>query len=120
VHNLPKTDIKEATQNVYKTPFEDFITENYEDFAKGYLAADCLENAFDTLNRQNKNSYKKKSIELELIKYCGKAKQLRRNGEKKYYYMLLDHYAAKFKPNEIYNEEQDTQDETRQQDTDAF
>jgi hypothetical protein len=35
-----------------------------------------------------------------LIKYCGKSKQLRRNGAKSYYYQLLDCYIGKFKPRE--------------------
>jgi hypothetical protein len=117
VNNLPNTDIKEATRELYKSPFEDFMTNHYEQLLKGWLSADCQNQAFRSLNTpEPKTSYKFKQIPLELIKYCGKAKQLRRDGTKGYYYQLLDCYVDKFKPKEedlnLYACEEETKDES--------
>jgi hypothetical protein len=97
VHNLPTTELKEATANLYKSPFEDFITENYQDFIDGWNSSVCLEQAYNELNTYN-SSYSKKLLTVEFIKYCGKAKQLRKDGTKIYCYQLLPCYAEKFKP----------------------
>jgi hypothetical protein len=101
VHSLPTTDLKEATQDVYKTPFEEFITANYDNFIEGWKSDDCTHSAILALNNQEtKTSYKPKQIQLELIKFCGKAKQMRKNGAKAYYYQLLSCYIESLKPRE--------------------
>jgi hypothetical protein len=49
------------------------------------------------LNRE-RVEYTKKRLESELMKYCGKAKQLRRSGTRIYCHQLLDCYHGKFAP----------------------
>jgi hypothetical protein len=104
-HSLPKTELKDATINLYKSPFEDFITAHYESFVAGWQTADCLSTALDELNNEGAK-YSKKLLELEFIKYCGKAKQIRRNGAKPYCYQLLSNYTSRFRPKQT-DEDQD-------------
>jgi hypothetical protein len=35
---------------------------------------------------------------MDILKYCGKAKQIRRDGAKPYVYQLLQNYVDAFKP----------------------
>jgi hypothetical protein len=98
---LPNTALKEATTELYKSPFEDFLIENYGQIRDGWIVKDCIDSASTALNTGTV-SYKKKQIELELIKCCGNAKQMRSLGtpqnKKPYAYKLMDNYVDKFKP----------------------
>jgi hypothetical protein len=43
VHTLPSTELKLATQELYKSPFEEFITKFHERFVEGWSSTQCLE-----------------------------------------------------------------------------
>jgi uncharacterized protein YbgA (DUF1722 family) len=104
VHTLPSTELKLATQELYKSPFEEFITKYHQQFIEGWSSTQCLETAFNELN-DGSGSYSKKLITLELIKYCGKAKQIRRGHIRMYVYTLMPAYIERFRPNSLIPDE---------------
>jgi energy-coupling factor transporter ATP-binding protein EcfA2 len=101
VHNLPMTQLKQAIQTMYKNPFEMFITRHWQLFVDGWDSKTCKECANKEvidIMEPTKTEYGKKGLMLDLQKYCGGAKQVRRDGDKPYVYKLLPNYVEQFKP----------------------
>jgi hypothetical protein len=103
VHNLPMTTLKLVIQGMYKSPFELFITRHWQLFVDGWPSASCKAKAQAELianieGGAEAKEYKTKGLTLDLQKYCGGAKQVRRGDGKQYVYQLLPNYVRSFKP----------------------
>jgi hypothetical protein len=103
VHNLPMTALKQVIQDTYKDPFEQFITKHWQLFVDGWDTAGCKTRAQTEIidkveGGAEVKEYKSRGLNLDLQKYCGKAKQVRRGGAKVYVYQLLPNYVGMFKP----------------------
>jgi hypothetical protein len=104
VQELPMTKLKKVIQQTYKNPFEQFITRHWQEFADGWESKMCRKVAERELLSKMKDdedkAYGSKGLTLDLQKYCGGAKQIRRDGDKFYAYKLLSNYVDQFKPTE--------------------
>jgi biotin operon repressor len=102
VHNLPMTALKQVIQATYKNPFEIFITTHWELFVDGWNSKQCKERAqheiIDKMEGNEAKEYHKKGLTLDLMKYCGPAKQIRKGEGREYVYKLLPNYIPLFKP----------------------
>jgi putative DNA primase/helicase len=109
VHELPMTKLKQTMQQVYKGPFETFITAHFQDFVDGWDSKECKRIAerdiISKIDGDEAKQYKKNGLTLDLQKYCGGAKRQRVCGteDRIYVYKLLPNYIQLFKPSD-YNE----------------
>jgi hypothetical protein len=104
VHNLPMTKLKQVIQQTYKNPFEMFITVHHQQFVDGWESRECKmiaeREVLSKMPDAEARDYGKKGITLDLQKYCGGAKQVRRGNDKPYVYKLLPNYVEQFRPTE--------------------
>jgi hypothetical protein len=104
IHTLPMTSLKQVIQQTYKTPFEQFITEHHEQFVEGWESKECRRVAereiIAKMNERDRDNGERvrKGLTLDLQKYCGGSKQVRRGNTKVYVYKLLSNYIEAFKP----------------------
>jgi hypothetical protein len=104
VHTLPMTELKQVIQQTYKNPFEQFVTRYHQRFVEGWESKDCRQVAERelTADRTDKvaTEHTKKGLAIDLQRYCGGTKQIRRGEAKVYVYRLLPNYVEAFRPTE--------------------